>query len=112
MSAPYVEMIAGTEQLVSTMGIYVSGKGVVEPLTPLMQDATTGALLLWDGEKPGQAVYLSALTVDTALRTVAQVYKCGVFNIDAVKWPESVTTQVAKIGAFVGSGISVQPLSY
>lgn len=112
MSAPYVEMLAGTEQLVSTMGVYASGAGVVAPLTPLMQDATSGALLPWDGAHPGKAVYLSALTVDTASKTVAQVYKCGVFNIDAIKWPEKVTTQAAKVGAFVGSGISVQPLSY
>lgn len=42
----------------------------------------------------------------------AQVYKTGVLNVDALNWPEEVTTLSAKIAAFVGSGISVQPLAY
>jgi hypothetical protein len=49
--------------------------------------------------------------VDTASQTQAQVYKAGVLNVDALNWPDAVTTLSAKVAAFVGSGISVQPLA-
>ncbi|MCL9671403.1 head decoration protein [Citrobacter sp. MNAZ 1397] len=111
MSAHYTELVAGTEALVSTLGIFVSGKGIIPELTPLMQDATSGALVVWDGAHSGQAVYVSAITVNTASQTQAQVYKAGVLNVDALNWPEDVTTLSAKVAAFVGSGISVQPLA-
>lgn len=111
MKAPYVELIAGTEALVSTMGIFNAGQGVIPALTPLMLEPTKGSLVVWDGVNAGQAVYVSAFSVDTSVQTNAQVYKCGVLNVDALQWPESVTTLTAKLGAFAGSGISVQPLS-
>lgn len=110
MTANYIELVAGTEALVSTLGMFASGKGVIPALTPLMQD-DNGALVVWDGVKAGQAVYVSCFTVDTASQTQAQVYKAGVLNVDALNWPEAVTTLSAKIAAFVGSGISVQPLA-
>ncbi len=112
MTANYIELVAGTEALVSTLGVFAGGKGVIPGLTPLMQDATTGALVAWDGAKAGQAVYVSCFSVDTASQTQAQVYKTGVLNVDALNWPEEVTTLSAKIAAFVGSGISVQPLAH
>lgn len=49
--------------------------------------------------------------IDTAKKTQAQVYKTGVLNVDALNWPESVRELSAKVAAFVGSGISVQPLA-
>ncbi|MDU7173636.1 MAG: head decoration protein [Klebsiella oxytoca] len=110
MTANYIELVAGTEALVTTLGMFASGKGVIPELTPLMQD-DNGALVVWDGAKAGQAVYVSCFTVDTASQTQAQVYKAGVLNVDALNWPEAVTTLSAKIAAFVGSGISVQPLA-
>lgn len=47
----------------------------------------------------------------TPRKTQAQVYKTGVLNVDALNWPESVKELSVKIAAFVGSGISVQPLA-
>lgn len=111
MTTHYTELVAGTEALVSTLGIFAGGQGVIPKLTPLMQDATSGALVVWDGVHPGQAVYVSAITVNTASQTQAQVYKAGVLNVDALNWPEAVTTLSARVSAFVGSGISVQPLA-
>lgn len=111
MSAHYTELVAGTEALVSTLGIFAGGQGVIPELTPLMLDATSGALVVWDGAHPGQAVYVSAITVNTASQAQAQVYKAGVLNVDALNWPENITTLSAKVAAFVGSGISVQPLA-
>lgn len=112
MTANHIELVAGTEAPVSTLGIFAGGKGVIPALTPLMQDATTGALVVWDGAKAGQAVYVSCFSVDTANQTQAQVYKAGVLNVDALNWPEEVTSLSAKMAAFVGSGISVQPLAF
>lgn len=111
MTTHYTELVAGTEALVSTLGIFVGGKGVIPALTPLMQDNATGSLVVWDGVNAGQAVYVSCFAVDTASQTQAQVYKAGVMNVDVLNWPEAVTTLSAKVAAFVGSGISVQPLA-
>lgn len=108
MTTHYTELAAGTEALVTTLGIFAGAKGVIPALTPLMQDATNGALVVWDGAHAGQAVYVA---VDTASQTHAQVYKAGVLNVDALNWPDDVTTLSAKVAAFVGSGISVQPLA-
>lgn len=111
MTTHYTELAAGTEALVTTLGIFAGAKGVIPALTPLMQDATNGALVVWDGAHVGQAVYVSCFAVDTASQTHAQVYKAGVLNVDALNWPDDVTTLSAKVAAFVGSGISVQPLA-
>lgn len=111
MATHYTELMAGTEALVTTLGIFSANKGVIPAFTPLMQEDATGALVVWDGTSAGKAVYVSAVQIDTATKTQAQVYKTGVLNVDALNWPESVTQLSAKVAAFVGSGISVQPLA-
>lgn len=110
MSTHYTELVAGTEALVTTLGIFAGGQGVIPALTPVMPDATSGALVVWDGAA-GKAAYVTTIQIDTAAQTQAQVYKTGVLNVDALSWPEAVTTLAAKVAAFVGSGISVQPLA-
>lgn len=110
MSAPYKEIVAGGEPPVTTLGILAGGQGVIPALTPLVQDATNGALVVWDGTNAGQAVYVTAFSIDATSQTQAQVYKSGVLNVDALNWPKSVTTLSARVAAFVGSPISVQPL--
>lgn len=111
MATHHTELVAGTEALVTTLGIFSSGQGVIPALTPLMADATSGTLIVWDGSQPGRAVYVSAFPIDTSVRTQAQVYKTGVLNVNALNWPEGVTTLSVKVAAFTGSGISVQPLA-
>ena len=111
MATHYTELMAGTEALVTTLGIFSANKGVIPAFTPLMQEDATGALVVWDGTSAGKDVYVSAVQIDTATKTQAQVYKTGVLNVDALNWPESVTQLSAKVAAFVGSGISVQPLA-
>lgn len=111
MATHYTELMAGTEALVTTLGIFSANKGVIPAFTPLMQEDATGALVVWDGSSVGKAVYVSAVQIDTAKKTQAQVYKTGVLNVDALNWPESVKELSVKIAAFVGSGISVQPLA-
>lgn len=109
MAVPYPELIAGTEDVVSTLA-YVSSPEDIPAYTPLMLDATSGILVPWDGVNPGAAVYLTAFIINPATQPRVQVYKGGIFNIDIVNWPGSVTTTQAKMAAFVGSGISVQAL--
>ena len=104
MATHYTELMAGTEALVTTLGIFSANKGVIPAFTPLMQEDATGALVVWDGSSVGKAVYVSAVQIDTAKKT-------GVLNVDALNWPESVKELSAKVAAFVGSGISVQPLA-
>ncbi|HAX9989894.1 TPA: head decoration protein [Escherichia coli] len=111
MATHYTELMAGTEALVTTLGIFSANKGVIPAFTPLMQEDATGALVVWDGSSVGKAVYVSAVQIDTAKKTQAQIYKTGVLNVDALNWPESVKELSAKVAAFVGSGISVQPLA-
>lgn len=110
MGANYVELLAGSEALTTTLGLFVSSGDVIPALTPLMLSAQSNALVAWDGEASGQAIYVSAFQVDTASQTSAQVYKTGTLNVDALNWPENVTTLAAKMAAFAGSGVSVQPL--
>ncbi|MCS2168037.1 head decoration protein [Scandinavium manionii] len=111
MSFQGTELIAGTETLVTTLGIFSQGRGVIPALSPLMLDEESGALVIYDGATLGKAIYVSAISVDTDTRSQAQVYKCGVLNVDALNWPESVNTLNQRVTAFAGSGISVQPLS-
>lgn len=111
MTTHYIELIAGTGELTTTLGIFASGKGEIPALTPLMLEDESGKLVAWDGKSAGKAVYVSTTKVDTASKTQAQVYKTGILNVDALNWPESVTELSEKVAAFVGSGISVQPLA-
>ncbi|WMY72732.1 head decoration protein [Buttiauxella selenatireducens] len=111
MSFQGTELVAGTEALVTTLGIFSPGNGVIPALSPLMLDEESGALVVYDGAKVGKAIYVSTFSVDTDSKSQAQVYKCGVLNVDALNWPETVSTLSQRVAAFAGSGISVQPLS-
>ncbi|WP_244587226.1 terminase small subunit [Escherichia coli] len=82
MATHYTELMSGTEALVTTLGIFSANKGVIPAFTPLMQEDATGALVVWDGTSAGKAVYVSAVQIDTAKKTQAQVYKTGVLNVD------------------------------
>ncbi|KAE9950394.1 head decoration protein, partial [Escherichia coli] len=55
MATHYTELMAGTEALVTTLGIFSANKGVIPAFTPLMQEDTTGALVVWDGTSAGKA---------------------------------------------------------
>jgi hypothetical protein len=68
MTTNYTELVAGTEALVSTLGIFAGGKGVIPALTPLMQDATNGALVVWDGEHAGQSMCRASWLIQQARR--------------------------------------------
>lgn len=61
MATHYTELMAGTEALVTTLGIFSANKGVIPAFTPLMQEDATGALVVWDGSSVGKAVYVLSL---------------------------------------------------
>lgn len=41
MATHYTELMAGTEALVTTLGIFSANKGVIPAFTPLMQEDAT-----------------------------------------------------------------------
>ncbi|EOV0286492.1 head decoration protein [Salmonella enterica] len=108
MSAPYLQLVAGTQEITSTL-VYLSGTEAMPAFTPLMMNAD-GAMVPWDGTESGKAIYLTPHAIDPTKQPRAMVYKTGIFNIELIKWPESVTTDQKKAASFAGSGISVQPL--
>lgn len=74
--------------------------------TPLMLDAETNKLAVWDGAKAGTAVALLALASD-AKQSKITCYKSGTFRVEDVHWPEAAATDAVKFNAFAGSAISV-----
>ncbi|MFW0766469.1 head decoration protein [Trabulsiella odontotermitis] len=75
-------------------------------MTPLMPDATSGKLTVWDGAKAGTATGVLAIAAD---ENSAQLtfYKTGSFRFEDVLWPAAVTDEVKKRNAFAGSAISI-----
>ncbi|STJ80585.1 putative head decoration protein from prophage [Escherichia coli] len=77
MATHYTELMAGTEALVTTLGIFSANKGVIPAFTPLMQEDATGALVVWDGSSVGKAVYVplykSTPRKKHGLRSIRQV---------------------------------------
>ena len=77
MATHYTELMAGTEALVTTLGIFSANKGVIPAFTPLMQEDATGALVVWDGSSVGKAVmfplYKSTPRKKHRLRSIRQV---------------------------------------
>ncbi|WP_068871533.1 head decoration protein [Edwardsiella tarda] len=108
MTTPYQQLIAGTEEIVSTLACFANS-GDIPALTPIMMN-DSGLMVPWDGTTHGKAVYLTTATINTATQQRAMVYKAGIFNIESINWPSGADTVEKKIAAFVGSGISVQPL--
>ncbi|EJS3010427.1 head decoration protein [Salmonella enterica] len=109
MTAPYLQLIAGTQEVTSTL-VYLSGTEAMPSFTPLMMNAD-GTMVAWDGVESGKAIYLTPHAIDPTKQPRVMVYKTGIFNIEVIHWPDSVTTDQKKIAAFAGSGISVQPLA-
>lgn len=108
MPAPYIQFIAGTQEVSSTL-VHLADSGDIPAFTPLMMNAG-GLMVPWDGASAGKAVFLTPHLINSGTQKTAQVYKTGTFNIDAVNWPENVTDEAARMAAFIGSGVSVQPL--
>ncbi|ECG5980409.1 head decoration protein [Salmonella enterica subsp. enterica serovar Newport] len=108
MSAPYLQLVAGTQEVTSTL-VYLSGTEAIPAFTPLMMNAD-GVMVQWDGAESGKAIYLTPHAIDPTKQPRAMVYKTGIFNIELIHWPDVVNTDQKKAAAFAGSGISVQPL--
>ena len=75
-------------------------------MTPLMLDATSGKLTVWDGEHAGAATGFLAVTADQSCAEVA-FFKSGWFRIEDVLWPSAVTDENIKRNAFAGTAISI-----
>ncbi|HCL5307938.1 TPA: head decoration protein [Salmonella enterica] len=108
MSVPYLQLVAGTQEVTSTL-VYLSGAEAIPAFTPLMMNVD-GVMVPWDGTESGKAIYLTPHAIDPTKQPRAMVYKTGIFNIELIHWPDVVNTDQKKAAAFAGSGISVQPL--
>ncbi|MEH5140508.1 head decoration protein [Enterobacter cloacae] len=75
-------------------------------MTPLMLDATSGKLTVWDGANAGAAVGVLAVTADQNSAELTY-YKSGSFRIEDVLWPSAVTDENIKRNAFAGTAISI-----
>lgn len=78
----------------------------VPAMTPLMLDATSGKLTVWDGEHAGAAAGILAVAADQNSDELAY-FKSGSFRIEDVLWPEAVTDEAIKRNAFTGTAISI-----
>jgi len=79
---------------------------VTPAMTPLMLDATTGKLTVWDGESAGTATGILAVSADQNSAELC-FHKSGSFRIENVLWPEAVTDENIKRNAFAGTAISI-----
>lgn len=119
MSSPYFQLIAGTQEVCTTMVVIAGGQGVIPSLTPLQVELDSGLFFVWDGKSAGAAVYLTTNEVNAASEVNAQVYKSGTFNIDVLSWPKVKDesnndidlTTAQKLAAFAGHCVSAQPLA-
>lgn len=75
-------------------------------MTPLMLDATSGKLTVWDGQHAGAACGVLAVSADQS-NTELTFYKSGSFRIEDVIWPDAVTDEHIKRNAFAGTAISI-----
>lgn len=110
MDTPYIELLADSQQVATTLAHFATDADIIQEFTPLML-ADNGEFKPWDGQESGKAIYLTSYPADTLKRKSAQHYKTGIPNITAVNWPESVDADAKKCATFAGSGVSVQPLT-
>ncbi|BDH46395.1 head decoration protein [Salmonella enterica subsp. enterica serovar Choleraesuis] len=75
-------------------------------MTPLMLDATSGKLTVWDGANAGGAAAILAVAADKNSVELT-FYKSGSFRYEDVLWPEAATDEAKKRNAFAGSAISI-----
>ena len=74
-------------------------------MTPLMLDATSGKLTVWDGAHAGAATGILAVTDQNS--TELTYHKSGSFRLEDVLWPSAVTDENIKRNAFAGTAISI-----
>ncbi len=75
-------------------------------LTPLMLDATSGKLTVWDGQNAGEATGILAIAADQNSAELC-FFKSGTFRIENILWPSEVTDENKKRNAFAGTAISI-----
>lgn len=102
--------ITGSEATMTSDGWVAAGQ-VLAPRAPLGLKTATGEFHLWNPDASDGtqvAVRLTPFKLDTtAVKQQAPLIKTGTFNPELVIWPDG-TTDVQKLGAFVGSPISLQ----
>lgn len=107
---PVDNWVTGSDSCQTTLVTILAGQNLAEK-TPLGIVTASGKVVAWDPtEDDGRevAVYITAYAVDaTGGDRQEQVIKTGTFNPEQVVWPVG-TTAAQKLGAFVGTPISLQ----
>lgn len=107
---PVDNWVTGSDSYQTTLVTILSGQNLPEK-KPLGVVSASGKVVAWDpagGDGREVAVYITAYAVDaTGGDQQAQVIKTGTFNPEQVAWPVG-TTDAQKLGAFVGTPISLQ----
>lgn len=107
---PVDNWITGSDSYQTTLATILAGQNLAEK-TPLGVVTASGKVVAWDPAATNgseKAVYITAYAVAaTGGDKQAQVIKSGTFNPEQVIWPAG-TTAAQKLGAFVGTPISLQ----
>lgn len=102
-----VELFAGdTPAPVSVTATYdaVLAAAGIPANTPVSVDITTGAIALVDGTDitKANAVTVGVLRAGAGASAAGRmaVYKAGTFNINALNWPATLSTEALRLAAF------------
>lgn len=70
--------------------------------TPVAVDSETGAIALVDGTTvtKANAITVAPVAAGVPANSDAPVYKAGTINLNALKWPASLDTEVKRFAAF------------
>lgn len=102
-----VELFAGdTPPVVTDYGIVGSlGTAGIAAWTPVFVDPATRAVTIAQhGTQAPNAITTVDVAAGTSANGTVTVYKAGMFNIDALKWPASYDTTAKKLAAFTTGG--------
>ena len=104
-----VELFAGDTPPVVTdyglLGATLNGSGGAVAWTPVFVDPATRAITVAaHGTQAPNAIVVATVPAGSGATSSVQVYKAGMFNMNALNWPASYDTDAKKQAAFVTGG--------
>lgn len=110
-----VELLAGDAKVQTNGGqTLITGQNLAQ-FTVVGRITASGKLTAYapaavDGSQIAVGILVHAINATSADKS-CQIYTAGIFNVDALVWPGSVTTLAAKQAAFERSPIAVKQLA-
>lgn len=110
------QVIIGASDVINKLETIASGAAVAA-LTPLGRITASGKLIksvrtAEDGSQNPVAISIEAVAGAASADVATQVYVAGEFNVDALQWDASWTTDAQKLAAFNGTTVVVKKLGY